>query len=115
MTQINQNQKRKSLILADSLKNRLHFYQQFSQETDHNAKINETERKVTNHNHDQYITPPKFNKFTAEIFSPRIAQANLITKTDFDNTLISLHRKISANKTRHVLVKKELENYKRLI
>ena len=49
------------------------------------------------------------------MFSPRIAQANLITKTDFDNTLISLHRKISANKTRHVLVKKELENYKRLI
>ena len=35
----------------------------------------------------------KFNKFTAEIFDARLARANLVTKTDFDNKLISLNKK----------------------
>ena len=43
--------------------------------------------------YDKYITTPEFNKFTAEIFTPRLAQANLITKTGFDNKLISLNKK----------------------
>ena len=36
---------------------------------DYNAKINEIEKKVTDHNHDKYITNPEFNKFTAKIFA----------------------------------------------
>ena len=35
----------------------------------------------------------KFNKFTAGIFDARLARANLVTKTDFDNKLISLNKK----------------------
>ena len=42
----------------------------------------------------------------------RLAQANLITKTDFDAKLLSLNRKIIANKTKHFLVKNELNKLK---
>ena len=52
--------------------------------TDYNTKISELGNKITNHNHDKYITTPEFKKLTAENFSARLAQANLITKTDFD-------------------------------
>ena len=39
-------------------------------------------------------------------------QKNLITKTDFDAKLSSLNRKISSNKSRHLLVKNELKKLK---
>ena len=52
--------------------------------TDYNTKITEFENKVNNHNHDKYITTPKFNKLIADVFNGRIAQANLIT-TEFDS------------------------------
>ena len=38
----------------------------------------------------------------------RLAQANLITKTDFDAKLSSLNRKITQNKSKHLLVENEL-------
>ena len=38
----------------------------------------------------------------------RIARANLITKTDFDTKLSSLNRKITQNKTKHLLVENKL-------
>ena len=43
-----------------------------------------------------------------DVFSARIAQANLITKTDFDSKLSNLNRKITKNKTDHLLVQKDL-------
>ena len=52
-----------------------------------NTKINEVESKIPNH--DKYITTPEFNKLTAENFTARLKQANLVTKTDFDNKLTS--------------------------
>ena len=42
----------------------------------------------------------------------RIAQANLITKTDFDAKLSNLNRKITSNKTKHLLVENELNKLK---
>ena len=33
--------------------------------TGYNIKINEIEKKITDHNHDKYITTPEFNKTTA--------------------------------------------------
>ena len=57
--------------------------------TDCNTKLKEIEKKVTHHNHDKYITTPEFNKFTAEIFAPRLAQTNLIRKTNFNTKLIT--------------------------
>ena len=60
--------------------------------TDYNTKINEIEKKITDHSHDKYITTPEFNKLTAENFAARLAQANLVAKTDFDNKLINLNK-----------------------
>ena len=34
--------------------------------TDYNTKVSETAKKVTNLNHDKYITPPELNKLTVE-------------------------------------------------
>ena len=45
-------------------------------------------------------------------FKARLAQANLITKTDFDAKLSSLNRKITQNKTKHLLVENELNKLK---
>ena len=42
----------------------------------------------------------------------RIAQANLITKTGFDAKLSSLNRKITKNKTDHLIIKNELNKLK---
>ena len=42
----------------------------------------------------------------------RLAQANLITKTDFDAKLSSLNRKITSNKSKHLLVENELNKLK---
>ena len=53
--------------------------------TDHNTKNTEIEKKVAHHNHDKYITTPEFNKLSAEVFKARLKQANLVTKTDFDD------------------------------
>ena len=33
--------------------------------TDYNTKITEVEKKLTDNNHDKYITTPEFNKFAA--------------------------------------------------
>ena len=39
----------------------------------------------------------------ASVFNARLAQQNLITKTDFDVKLSSLNRKITVNKSKHLL------------
>ena len=46
------------------------------------------------------------------MFNTRIAQANLITKTDFDAKLANLNRKITQNKSKHLLVENELNKLK---
>ena len=61
--------------------------------TNYDTKVNEIEKKITDHKHDKYITPPEFNKLTAENFEAKLAHANLVTKTDFDNKLSSLNKK----------------------
>ena len=43
------------------------------------------------------MTTPEFNVLAADVFNSRLAQANLITKTDFDAKLSSLNRKIVKN------------------
>ena len=45
-------------------------------------------------------------------FNTRLAQANLITKTDFDAKLSSFNRKITANKTKHFLNDNDLSYYR---
>ena len=48
--------------------------------TDYNTKISEIKKKVSDHNHDKYITTPEFNKLTTENFKARLGQADLIKK-----------------------------------
>ena len=85
-----------------------------SKKTDYDIKVNEIEKKITDHKHDKYTTTPEFNQLTAENLAARLAQANLVTKTDFDNELSSLNIKITSDKTKHLLVEnglKKLETF----
>ena len=67
--------------------------------TDYSTKITEIEKLLTDHNHDKYITTPEFSKPSAEDFDSRLAQAHLVTKTDFDDKLENQNQKIKSNKT----------------
>ena len=51
------------------------------------SKMNEIEKKVTDHNYDNYNTTPEFNKFTTEIFDSRLKRANLARRSDIANYL----------------------------
>ena len=51
----------------------------------YNIKISEIEKKITYDNHDKYITTPEFNEFTADIFSAKLKQANLASKSEIVN------------------------------
>ena len=44
-------------------------------------------KKLTDHNHDKYITTPDFKTQAADDFNARLAQANLETKRNFDAKL----------------------------
>ena len=79
------------------------------EKTDYNLKISEIEKKVADNNDDKNINTPQFNNFTADIFAARLAQANLITKTDFDIKLTTFNKKNNSNKTKHLLVENEFE------
>ena len=77
--------------------------------SDYNTKINEIEKKIIDHSHNKYITTSAFNKLTAENFPARLAQVHLVTKTDFDDKLKNLNKKINSNKTKHLTVQNELK------
>ena len=72
--------------------------------TDYNTKVTEIEKKLTDYNHYKYITTPEFNQLAADVFNASLAQANLVIKRDFDSKLSNLNRKITTNKTKHLLV-----------
>ena len=68
----------------------------YLKENDYNLKIIEMEKKITDHDHDKYISTQGFNKFTSDNFTVRLAQANLasknyianfVKKTNFDDQL----------------------------
>ena len=51
--------------------------------TDYDTKITEIKKKLTDHNHDKYISTPEFNTLATD----------MITKTDFDAKLSSINKK----------------------
>ena len=59
-----------------------------------NTKISEVENKIPDHA--KYITTQEFNKLTAERFTARLKQTNLVSKTDFDNKLINFNKRITS-------------------
>ena len=56
------------------------------------------------------ITIQEFNKFTAEKFAVRLKQVNIVSKTYFDNKLISFNRKIISNKKKYLEVPKKINS-----
>ena len=79
---------------------------------DYDVKITEIKKKLTDHNHDKYISTSDFNTLAADVFNARLAQANLITKTYFDAKLSSLNRIMTANQTKRLLVENEFKKLK---
>ena len=78
----------------------------------YDTEIGELENKLTDHNHDKYITTPEFNTLAADVFNSRLAKANLITKTDFYAKFSNLNRKINSNKSKNLFVENELKKLK---
>ena len=66
------------------------------------------------HNHDKHITTPEFSILAARLFNARLAQADLITKTDFGVRLQNLDKKINPNKKKHLLVETEFKKLEKL-
>ena len=58
----------------------------FGSKADYNTKIGDSEN-------DKYITTPEFNNLAAGVFTARLAQSSLLTKTDFDTKLQELNKK----------------------
>ena len=83
--------------------------------TDYNTKISEIEGKINNHNHDEYLTTPEFNRLTTENFQARLKQANIISRSDLDAELKSIIDRGASNKTKHLLVENELKKLKKLM
>ena len=72
----------------------------------YNTKITVIEKKLSDHNHDKFISTPEFNTLAADVFnSGSYTQANLITKTDFDSKLSSFNMKLLKIKQSTCLLK----------
>ena len=63
-----------------------------------------TLKKLTDHNHDKYITTPDFNTLAADVFNARLAQANLVTKQIFMlNYQVLIEKLLQINQTTSLL------------
>ena len=80
---------------------------------DFNTKLTKIKKKITNHNHDKFITITEFKRLTTGNFASRLKQTNLasksnsanfVSKTDFDNQV----KKIASNKN-------ELRDYQKIL
>ena len=50
-------------LTTTAVENKIPNVSNLVKKPDYNTKINETEKKITDHNHDKYIITPEFNKF----------------------------------------------------
>ena len=75
--------------------------------TDYYTKINEIEKKITDHDHAKYITTQKFNKLASEDSAARLAQGSfpskndiavLVTENDLDENIKKLATKAELEK-----------------
>ena len=79
-----------------AVKNKIPALISLVKKTNNNTKISEVDNKVNGHNHDKYFITPEFNNLAAKVFNARLAQADLITKTDFDAKLQRFNNKINS-------------------
>ena len=56
----------------------------------YNIKISQIKKKIIDHDHDKYITTSELNSLAANVFNTKLAQANLVTKTNFDTIIENL-------------------------
>ena len=54
-----------------AVENKIPSVSNLVKKTNCNTKISELEKKLTDHNHDQYITTPEFNSLAASVFNAR--------------------------------------------
>ena len=73
--------------------------------TDYDTKVTEIENKLNNHNHDKYVTTTEFDTLAADIFNARLSRANLVAKTDFDNSISSINIELQQIKQKMSLSK----------
>ena len=81
-----------------ALENEIPDVSSLLKKTNYNTKISKLQKKITDHSHDKYITTPEFSKQTIENFAARLKQENLVTKTDFDDKLKNLTKKLLQTK-----------------
>ena len=74
-----------------AIENKILSVSNLVKKTGYDTKITDIEKKLTDHKHDEYIDTSEFNTLATNVFNTRLAQANLITKTDFDAKLSSLN------------------------
>ena len=56
-----------------TVENKIPNVSSFVKKTDYNTKITEIEKKLTDDNHDKYITTPEFNTLAASVFNAGFA------------------------------------------
>ena len=81
-------------VALNTVENKIPSVSSLVKKTDYNTKITEMENKL-NRNYNKYITTAEFNKLAEDLFDVRVAQANWITKMDFDAKLSRINRKIN--------------------
>ena len=64
---------------------------------------------MSDHNHVKYITTPEFNILAARAFNARLAQSDLVTKTDLILNMQDISKRITSNKAKPLLVENELK------
>ena len=96
----------------NTVKNKIPSVSNLAKKTDYDTEFEEIENKFNNHNHDKYITIPEFNTLAADVCNARLAQANLVAKTIFDNTVPNLNSRIAENKTKNESLENKLKKLK---
>ena len=87
-----------------AVKNKISDVNNLVKQTSIMQNLLKLKKKVTDHDHDKYITTSEFDILKAKSFAARLAQSNLVPKTDIDIELISLNKKIDTSKRKHLLV-----------
>ena len=70
-----------------AIENKIPYVSSLVKKADCDIKTSDIEKKITDHNHDKYITTPELNNMASNVFNARLAQANVITKTDIKKLL----------------------------
>ena len=111
---------KKDIVFKMSYFREPHTHSYLVKKTDYNKKINQIEKKITDHDHGKYTQ--EFNKLTADNFAAKLKQASFskqkwccwFCKEDFvkyfDDKLKNLNKKITSNKRKHVLIQNELKS-----